>query len=59
MRPPKPSELNDQFVDHQLTTIRSFIEAGDANRETELAIMLMSAVKSLKDKTYNKISVSY
>lgn len=59
MRPPKPSELNDQFVDHQLTTIRSFIEAGDANRATELAIMLMSAVKSFEHETYNKMAVSY
>lgn len=59
MRPPKPSELNDQFVDHQLTTIRSFIEAGDANRATELAIMLMSAVKSLEHETYNKMAVGY
>ena len=59
MRPPRPSELNDQFVDNQLTTIRSFIKAGDANGATELAIMLMSAAKSLKDETYNKMAVRY
>lgn len=59
MRPPRPSELNDQFVDNQLTTIRSFIKSGDANGATELAIMLMSAAKRLKDETYNKMAVRY
>ncbi|XP_022803093.1 sperm receptor for egg jelly-like [Stylophora pistillata] len=56
VRPPKQSELNDGLVEKQLSVIRDFVQAGDANRATELAFMLMSTVKDFSDGSFEEKS---
>lgn len=38
--------------------IRDLVQAGDADRATELAFMLMSTVKDFQDESFDSKSVS-
>ena len=58
VRPPKQSDFNDAFVNKQLNVIRDFVQAGDADRATELAFMLMSTAKDFRDESFERKSVS-
>ena len=44
-------------MEKQLSVIRDFVQAGDANRATELAFMLMSTVKDFSDGSFEEKSV--